>query len=68
VTGHAAKRLAKSPLLAPPQLRHNTTTELWKEFGIEAARIILGHHSAAVTEIYAEKDEQQAVEAIARIG
>ena len=29
-----------------------------KEFGIEVARIILGHHSAAITEVYAEKDEQ----------
>ena len=52
----------------PHQLRHNAATELRKEFGIEAARIILGHHSAAVTEIYAEKDEQQAVEAMARVG
>ena len=68
MTGHAAKRLAKSPLLASHQLRHNTATELWKEFGIEAARIILGHHSAAVTEIYAEKDEQEAIQAIMKVG
>jgi hypothetical protein len=33
-----------------------------------ATRIILGHHSAAVTEIYAEKDERQAVEAMAQVG
>jgi integrase len=52
----------------PHQLRHNAATELRKEFGIEAARIILGHHSAAVTEIYAEKDERQAVEAMAQVG
>ena len=52
----------------PHQLRHNAATELRKEFGIEAARIILGHNSAAVTEIYAEKDEQQAVEAIMKVG
>ena len=38
------------------------------EFGIEAARIILGHHSAAITEVYAEKDEQQALEAMAKVG
>jgi len=52
----------------PHQLRHNAATYLRKEFGLEAARIILGHPSTAVTEIYAEKDEQQAVEAIMKIG
>jgi integrase len=52
----------------PHQLRHNAATGLRKEFGLEAARIILGHHSAAVTEIYAEKDEQEAIKAIMRVG
>jgi hypothetical protein len=33
-----------------------------------AARVIMGHHSAAVTEIYAEKDEKEAVEAIMKVG
>lgn len=36
------------------QVRHNAATELHKEFRLEMARIILGHHSAAVTETYAE--------------
>ena len=52
----------------PHQLRHNAATELRKEFGIEAARIVLGHRSAAITEVYAEKDEQQAIEAIMQVG
>ena len=52
----------------PHQLRHNAATELRKEFGIEAARIILGHRSAAITEVYAEKDEQQAIQAIMKVG
>ncbi len=52
----------------PHQLRHNAATELRKEFGIEAARIVLGHRSAAITEVYAEKDEQQAIEAITSVG
>ena len=52
----------------PHQLRHNAATELRKEFGLEAARIILGHHSAAITEVYAEKDERQAIEAITKVG
>ena len=52
----------------PHQLRHNAATELRKEFGLEAARIILGHHSTAITEVYAEKDEQQAIEAMGKVG
>jgi len=52
----------------PHQLRHNAATGLRKEFGIETARIILGHRSAAITEVYAEKDEQVAIEAIMRVG
>jgi len=52
----------------PHQLRHNAATDLRKEFGLEAARIILGHRSAAITEVYAEKDERQAMEAMMRVG
>lgn len=40
----------------PHQLRHNAATWLRKEFGIEIARIILGHKSPAITEVYAELD------------
>ncbi len=39
-----------------------------KEFGLETARIILGHRSAAITEVYAELDQQKAMEAIVRVG
>ena len=39
-----------------------------KEFGVELARIILGHATAFTTEIYAETDRQQAMEAIGKIG
>ena len=52
----------------PHQLRHNAATYLRREFGLEAARIILGHQSAAITEIYAEKDEKEAIEAIMKVG
>ena len=52
----------------PHQLRHNAATELRKEFGIEAASIPLGHRSPAITELYAEQDEQQAIEAIMKVG
>ena len=52
----------------PHQLRHNAATKLRKEFGIEVARIILGHQSASVTEIYAEVDDEKAKSIMKRIG
>lgn len=52
----------------PHQLRHNAATFLHKEFGLETARIILGHRSAAITEVYAELDQQKALEAIGQVG
>ena len=52
----------------PHQLRHNAATFLRKEFGLETARIILGHRSAAITEVYAELDQQKALDAIVRVG
>ncbi len=39
-----------------------------KPESLETARIILGHRSAAITEVYAELDQQQALEAIVRVG
>jgi integrase len=52
----------------PHQLRHNAATNLRKEYGIELARIILGHSSMVVTEIYAELDRRQAMAVIGQIG
>jgi integrase len=52
----------------PHQLRHNAATELRREFGVETARVVLGHRSAAVTEVYAELDQAKAVEAALRVG
>ncbi len=52
----------------PHQLRHNAATFLRKEFGLETARIILGHRSAVIPEVYAELDQQKALEVIVRVG
>lgn len=52
----------------PNRLRHNAATFLRKEFGLEAARVILGHTSAAVTEIYAEMDRKKAAEIMGVVG
>lgn len=63
----ACKR-AGVPEWHPHQLRHAAATLLRREFGLETARVILGHRSAAVTTMYAEADQQKAVEAMTRVG
>ena len=52
----------------PHQLRHTAATKLRKLYGIEAARLILGHKSAAMTEIYAEADASKAQEIMSKVG
>ena len=52
----------------PHQLRHSAATRLRREFGLDVARAVLGHHSLAITAIYAELDLAKAAEAMARIG
>ncbi|MFG0317366.1 MAG: tyrosine-type recombinase/integrase [Planctomycetota bacterium JB042] len=44
----------------PNQLRHTAATRLRAEFGLEATRAILGHATAATSELYAEVDEETA--------
>ena len=36
--------------------------------GLDTARVILGHRSPIVTEIYAEMDREKAIEAMPRVG
>ena len=50
---------------SPNRLRHSAATEIRKRFGIEGAQVILGHSSADVTQVYAERDLKLA-EGIAR--
>jgi integrase len=45
----------------PNQLRHTAATRLRKEFGLDVARVILGHSSPAVTEVYADLDREKAL-------
>ena len=52
----------------PHQLRHNAATWLRKEFGIDVARIILGHTSDTMTAVYAERDRQKARDVMAKVG
>jgi integrase len=54
-------RKARVPNWHPNQLRHNSATRLRREFGLDVARVILGHSSTAVTEVYAEVDREKAL-------
>ena len=56
------------PHWAPNQLRHTHGTEVRKRFGLEAAQVALGHSSADVTQVYAERDLALAVRVAAEIG
>lgn len=65
---HELQAWRKQHRWSPNRLRHNAATYLRKQFGIEAARVVLGHSSAGVTEIYAEQDLNKAAEIMARVG
>jgi integrase len=53
----------------PHQLRHTAATQIRHKFGLEAARIALGHSSALITDaVYAERDMDHVVEVMKSIG
>jgi integrase len=67
----AVDELGKLELLrpwGPNRLRHSAGTRLRREEGLEAARVVLGHARAAVTEIYAEVDHARSREIAMRHG
>jgi integrase len=53
---------------APNQLRHLFGTKVRRDFGLDGAQVALGHAHADVTQVYAERDLQLAVEIARRIG
>ena len=52
----------------PNQLRHAAATRIRRELGLDAARVVLGHSSAAMTEIYAELDKEKALKVMGKLG
>ena len=62
------RRWRRSLTWHPHQLRHNAATRLRREFGLEAAQVILGHKTLAVTEIYAEKNVAKARQIMTEVG
>ncbi|MBA7573345.1 Tyrosine recombinase XerC [subsurface metagenome] len=49
------------PFFSPHQLRHTAATLIRKRFGLDAARIALGHRDIRVTDDYAELDKSLAL-------
>jgi integrase len=59
---------ADVPEWSPLQLRHTAATKIRAEFGVEAAKVILGHLKVETTQIYAERDLDNAEKIMAQIG
>jgi integrase len=67
----AVKRLCEAgdvPAWTPNRLRHNAATRFRKKWGLEVARILLGHRKMNTTEVYAEADHLQARRAARELG
>jgi integrase len=62
------RRWRKAHRWHPHQLRHSAATVLRKEYGIEVAKIILGHATLSATQVYAERDLEKAREIVNKIG
>ncbi len=56
------------PTWTPNRLRHTAGTEVRHKFGLEAAQVMLVHRQAAVTQIYAERDEKLGIEVAKNLG
>ena len=52
----------------PNRLRHSAATEIRKQYGLEAAQVVLGHAAADVTQVYAERDLELARRVIGEAG
>ena len=69
---YAFKKAERHGVIIKPwaanQLRHSAATQIRKEYGLEASQVVLGHSTADVTQIYAERDLQKAIEVAKELG
>ena len=62
------KQWRKQHRWGPNRVRHTTGTDVRRRYGVEAAQLVLGHARADVTQIYAERDLEQAANIMREIG
>ncbi len=65
---HRACDKAGVPRWGPHRLRHNAATAVRREFGLELARLVLGHADISTTQLYAEADDKKLKEVAKRLG
>jgi integrase len=63
-----ACKAADVPAWSPLQLRHTAATLIRAKYGVEAAKVILGHTRVETSQIYAERDLNKAQEIMREIG
>jgi integrase len=63
-----ACRKAGVPHWHPNQLRHNFASLTRRQYGLEAAQVVLGHSRADVTQVYAERDLTLALKVATEVG
>ncbi len=66
--GQALKEWKRNHRWAPNRLRHSAATDVRRQFGLEGSQAVLGHASADVTQIYAERDLVRAAEIMKIVG
>lgn len=64
----AAAAWRKAHCWHPHQLRHTAATNLRRDYGLEAAQVILGHKTLTVTQVYAEKNVLAAQRIMGEVG
>jgi integrase len=52
----------------PHRLRHSAATAIRRQFGVEAAQVVLGHSQIDTSELYAQQNLDAARDVMARIG
>jgi hypothetical protein len=62
------RRWRKEHQWHPNQVRHTAATEIRRQYGLEAAQVTLGHSSAVVSQIYAERDLAKAASIMSEVG
>jgi integrase len=63
-----ACKKADVPIFSPNRIRHLFATQVRKEYGLEAAQVLLGHAKADVTQVYAETNRAKGQEVMREIG